>query len=529
MECDKKICRFCLKTIEDNVRTSFLRGALKMKLLEFFPQFNVSFVADAMVCPKCEIDIELSYEFKNLCVRAENVIRELEEMGLPFDCGQSFMQEEEILVKIERFDENITIKEEIECVGNFEEKPNTECFDNKYSCLGFNNDTGSKDNLEHYLDKEDHQCIKSNKSDHYYCYNCNYSTDSKSNLVQHMNKNHRLEDILYECLDCNYKATHKSALKKHRRRHICNKSYKCELCSFSTFGAWALKRHIRKHTGEKPFMCKLCNFKTSYRESLRIHELRHSDETLKFQKKCDSKALCNDTLKKRQRIRSDIKTVKCEHCDYHCADGWKLKRHMSRHSNEKPFIFVWSATFLYPTDTGSEDRDSGDENYTSVQSKRKQRYNPEDPRDAEELLNYLEELSSDDEDYDNIENCNELQFVLFPPKDGTDSDIDDASSDGEEMCGLRDIRKGILRQPMKVVSVSKTNEKMRIANLTTEEIKEMFAQIQEKLSRVEEKLDKNTQVIRDLKEENKKLKRTIKQQDERIELIEEEIKKKSNN
>ncbi|KAF5302584.1 hypothetical protein FQA39_LY10202 [Lamprigera yunnana] len=93
---------------------------------------------------------------------------------------------------------------------------------------------------------------------------------------------------------------------------------------------------------------------------------------------------------------------------------------------------------------------------------RKQRYNPEDPRDAEELLNYLEELSSDDEDYDNIENCNELQFVLFPPKDGADSDIDDAPIDGEEMCSLRDIGKGILRHTMEVVSVSKTNEKNEV-------------------------------------------------------------------
>ncbi|KAF5273213.1 hypothetical protein FQA39_LY07544 [Lamprigera yunnana] len=87
---------------------------------------------------------------------------------------------------------------------------------------------------------------------------------------------------------------------------------------------------------------------------------------------------------------------------------------------------------------------------------RKSRYNPEDPRDAKELLKYLEELSSDDEDYDNIENCNELQFVLFPPKDAADSDIDDALSDGKEMCSLG---KGILSQPMEVVSVSKTNEK----------------------------------------------------------------------
>lgn len=60
-----------------------------------------------------------------------------------------------------------------------------------------------------------------------------------------------------------------------------------------------------------------------------------------------------------------------------------------------------------------------------------------------------------------------------------------------------------------------------------EEIKEMFAQIQEKLSSLEEKMDNNMEVIRDLKEENEKLKQTIKQQDERIESIEREIRKKN--
>ncbi|KAF5286760.1 hypothetical protein FQA39_LY04183 [Lamprigera yunnana] len=56
-----------------------------------------------------------------------------------------------------------------------------------------------------------------------------------------------------------------------------------------------------------------------------------------------------------------------------------------------------------------------------------------------------------------------------------------------------------------------------------DEIKEMFAKIQKKLSRVEEELDKNIEVIRDLKKENKK--KTIKQQDERIKLIEKDMRK----
>lgn len=67
---------------------------------------------------------------------------------------------------------------------------------------------------------------------------------------------------------------------------------------------------------------------------------------------------------------------------------------------------------------------------------RKKLYNPSDPRDAEELLNYLEHLSSDDEDFNVIKKCNEMQLVLVPPDDTADSDKDDAPSDGEGITSM---------------------------------------------------------------------------------------------
>lgn len=93
---------------------------------------------------------------------------------------------------------------------------------------------------------------------------------------------------------------------------------------------------------------------------------------------------------------------------------------------------------------------------------RKKLYDPSDPRDAEELLNYLEELNSDDEIYDEIQACDQLDLILLPPIDGQDSDQDDAVSDDEQDHGIHTIGKGVLKQPMEVVMVNNSKEKTDI-------------------------------------------------------------------
>lgn len=58
-----------------------------------------------------------------------------------------------------------------------------------------------------------------------------------------------------------------------------------------------------------------------------------------------------------------------------------------------------------------------------------------------------------------------------------------------------------------------------------EEIKGMFKQISTQLTAVEEKLDKSTETISELKQENQRLKKTIKDQEERLEQVEREIRR----
>ncbi|KAK9704427.1 hypothetical protein QE152_g28301 [Popillia japonica] len=70
---------------------------------------------------------------------------------------------------------------------------------------------------------------------------------------------------------------------------------------------------------------------------------------------------------------------------------------------------------------------------------------PENPRDAEEMLAYLDSLESDDEGHNQFQEAESLEFVLVPPSDGQDSDQDDAPSDDEIAPSIGDLGKGLLQ------------------------------------------------------------------------------------
>nr|CAH7744632.1 unnamed protein product [Callosobruchus chinensis] len=93
---------------------------------------------------------------------------------------------------------------------------------------------------------------------------------------------------------------------------------------------------------------------------------------------------------------------------------------------------------------------------------RKILYNPEDPKDLEELMEYFHSLDSDDEVYSQIQDAESLEVALIPPEDGEDSDQDDAASDDDIIPNIRDLGKGILSQKVDIFAVNRDKEKSPI-------------------------------------------------------------------
>nr|CAH7763622.1 unnamed protein product [Callosobruchus chinensis] len=93
---------------------------------------------------------------------------------------------------------------------------------------------------------------------------------------------------------------------------------------------------------------------------------------------------------------------------------------------------------------------------------RKTLYNPEDPKDLEELMEYFHSLDTDDEVYSQIQDAESLEVALIPPEDGEDSDQDDAASDDDIIPNIRDLGKGILSQKVHIFAVNRDKEKSPI-------------------------------------------------------------------
>nr|CAI5831873.1 unnamed protein product [Callosobruchus analis] len=89
------------------------------------------------------------------------------------------------------------------------------------------------------------------------------------------------------------------------------------------------------------------------------------------------------------------------------------------------------------SDSFIENRDDFSYISASLASK-KTLYNPEDPNDLEELLEYFHSLVSNDVVYRQIQDAESLEVALISPDDGEDSDQDDAASDDDIVTNIRD-------------------------------------------------------------------------------------------
>ena len=92
-------------------------------------------------------------------------------------------------------------------------------------------------------------------------------------------------------------------------------------------------------------------------------------------------------------------------------------------------------------------------------------------KDTEELFNILFSDQNTTAIAAEVEDAEELQFVLQPPLDGQDSDRDDAPSDGEEAsANIKDIGRGVLSQRGEVRIVSRGEKKdLNVESITSDE------------------------------------------------------------
>ncbi|KAK4879190.1 hypothetical protein RN001_007336 [Aquatica leii] len=308
------ICRICLLEIVKTEQYYFLNNdnelKLQSKLLDLLPEIvsiqltefkrltlaclqELNITTNPIACNKCITTIDEIYEFKQLCIQTELIIRNLRQQGA---------------IKEELLHNNIKVElSDLQIISN--------------DCLEINTD------VPVYIEEP-------SKTELYYCHKCDFNTNTKTSLIRHLYHKNLKAHICEDAVEKPYIFdSNKTLLTKHTDE----KQFKCSICDYCSDRMEQLKSHMCKHTGEKPFKCNICDYCSIYNSNLKIHMRNHTTEKVFKCNICDYCSNRMDQLKSHMCKHTGKKPFKCNICDYCSIYNSNLKTHMRKHTNEKPF------------------------------------------------------------------------------------------------------------------------------------------------------------------------------------------------
>lgn len=163
------------------------------------------------------------------------------------------------------------------------------------------------------------------------CTTCNYTTNSQKRLYSHMNRVHQNEGE-YPCELCGKVSKSLASLKKHMYNNHQEKNFKCTECDAEFVNESKLKVHVKQvHLGEKPVQkieampqCEICG-KKSWK--LKIHMTLHSNERPFKCTLCDAAFKTINAHKKHMYSHSKTRPYNCLKCE----TGYYRIKYLQKH------------------------------------------------------------------------------------------------------------------------------------------------------------------------------------------------------
>lgn len=319
----KNVCRVCLLASENvqDLFTQQLNGIALAQMLSTCTRSAMT-INDGMptvICNNCTINLEIAYDFQELCLKSELELRNLlrtEELKIEYNVAD--LNAKEI---IEPDTTNNTNSEL--CIQEQPKKDTT--IDNDPIKLAEKlADTPTKPITSNAAETATNLRSKSRA---FKCNVCSKVFDKSYRLQRHSNI-HKIDGKPFACETCQKRFSTENNLTRHIITH-------------SQIMAQSLRRSAQQQPNNAIFKCRECDREFAKQESLAAHMRTHAKQLNAKQFACEFCAKVFPRLNKltrHLRTHSDAKTFTCNLCNKTFATYSHLIDHLNKHNNVKPHV-----------------------------------------------------------------------------------------------------------------------------------------------------------------------------------------------
>ncbi|KAG5870986.1 hypothetical protein JTB14_013457 [Gonioctena quinquepunctata] len=266
-------------------------GVIEM-LAYCVPELDMDLVLDPLICHKCKETLEITYNFKMLCIRSEEWL---------------LKYSHKVNSKVEILEIHQDLLEEKVQERKCETSPTriSPIF-NCANCLGCCNKINAP---------EHHSKVR---NEPFTCYHCGDKMEEMRKLTRHLRTHlnettlvsgRYLRDKSFPCHFCGTKLKTTQGYEKHLTTH--QRKAKCKVCGKFFKDLTSLRNHLRGHGSYKTFDCDICRKQFKLQRNYLKHYLEvHSDNTKNME--------CSESLP------GEI----CELCGETFANKAKLEEHL---------------------------------------------------------------------------------------------------------------------------------------------------------------------------------------------------------
>ncbi|RZC42211.1 gastrula zinc finger protein XlCGF52.1-like [Asbolus verrucosus] len=311
------------------------------KLQNVVPE--VEWSEDYRICGSCTSQLEVAYEFRNLCIRLDCkrketlIVKVVQEpiIYTCFHCNGGFNSKRTLAKHIQGYHtgsvETPQQEKKLLKVAKFE-------------CDKCNKSYSTQKILKAHLKKcADEDIAAKNKKKIFSCEVCNLVLDYAKSVVEHCVKEHAMDKKSvkpYTCDLCPMRFSSSTNLIQHKKYHNGSRTHICSFCGKSYITKSDLTVHEYTHFNRRNYKCEFCDKAFNTNKNLRSHKLVvHTDSSF-WKYGCD---LCSRKFplkwgfEQHMRRHTGDKRFVCHICEKPFVSKSELQKHMGYHSKVRPF------------------------------------------------------------------------------------------------------------------------------------------------------------------------------------------------